>query len=234
MPLRCLVPTILYGSAAQFPRTTLGAAKIHIISKSPTVRAAASGEGVRQIDSTVVTVDFQCTSDQPEAALTLAQWHLRSGAVALGSFLRRPAAWKLATAPERTETASAFQHIMNSFHSSNAAARAGVRHGRGSSLRFFFLCRCAECSYTLSKGGPQMPDSLPALEDQRFQILRQFAGLGDLRPGSICAVARRCGKPTCHCAKPNDGRRRKPLAGAESDAMMGRLDACLKSRPVRG
>src|ERR1039458_2190123 len=124
MPLRCLVPTILYGSAAQFPRTTLGAAKIHIISKSPTVRAAASGEGVRQIDSTVVTVDFQCTSDQPEAALTLAQWHLRSGAVALGSFLRRPAAWKLATAPERTETASAFQHIMNSFHSSNAAARA--------------------------------------------------------------------------------------------------------------
>jgi hypothetical protein len=30
------------------------------------------------------------------------------------------------------------------------------------------------------------------------------ATLGDLRPGSICAVARRCGKPTCHCAKPND------------------------------
>src|ERR1035438_4998962 len=84
------------------------------------------------------------------------------------------------------------------------ATVTGVRHGRGSSLRFFFLCRCAECSYTLSKGGPQMPDSLPALEDQRFQILRQFAGLGDLRPGSICAVARRCGKPTCHCAKPND------------------------------
>src|SRR5664280_1567816 len=54
MPLRCLVPTILYGSAAQFPRTTLGAAKIHIISKSPTVRAAASGEGVPMIDSTVV------------------------------------------------------------------------------------------------------------------------------------------------------------------------------------
>src|ERR1035441_3495217 len=53
MPLRCLVPTILYGSAAQFPRTTLGAAKIHIISKSPTVRAAASGEGVPMIDSTV-------------------------------------------------------------------------------------------------------------------------------------------------------------------------------------
>lgn len=49
-----------------------------------------------------------------------------------------------------------------------------------------------------------MPDSLPALEVQRSQILRQIGRLGDLRPGSIGAVARRCGKPTCHCAKPND------------------------------
>ena len=49
-----------------------------------------------------------------------------------------------------------------------------------------------------------MPDSLPELETERSQILRQFTTLGDLRPGSICAVARRCGKPTCHCAKPND------------------------------
>ena len=49
-----------------------------------------------------------------------------------------------------------------------------------------------------------MPDSLPALEAQRSQILRQISTLSDLRPGSICAVARRCGKPTCHCAKPND------------------------------
>ena len=49
-----------------------------------------------------------------------------------------------------------------------------------------------------------MPDSLPALEEQRAQTLGQIATLGDLRPGSICAVLRRCGKPTCHCAKPND------------------------------
>ncbi len=49
-----------------------------------------------------------------------------------------------------------------------------------------------------------MSDSLPALETERTQILRQFGGLGDLRPGSICAVPRRCGKPTCHCAKPHD------------------------------
>jgi hypothetical protein len=49
-----------------------------------------------------------------------------------------------------------------------------------------------------------MPDSLPVLEAERSQILRQISGLGDLRPGSISAVTRRCGKPTCHCAKPKD------------------------------
>jgi hypothetical protein len=49
-----------------------------------------------------------------------------------------------------------------------------------------------------------MPDSLPALEAQRAHILHQINSLGDLRPGSISAVVRRCGKPTCHCAKPND------------------------------
>jgi uncharacterized protein DUF6788 len=49
-----------------------------------------------------------------------------------------------------------------------------------------------------------MPESLQELEAQRSKILRQFASLGDLRSGSICAVARRCGKPSCHCAKPDD------------------------------
>ena len=49
-----------------------------------------------------------------------------------------------------------------------------------------------------------MPDSLSALEAQRLQILQQFSTLGDLRPGSITAVARRCGKPNCHCAKQGD------------------------------
>lgn len=49
-----------------------------------------------------------------------------------------------------------------------------------------------------------MSDPLPALEAERSEILRQISSVGDLRPGSICAVARRCGKPTCHCAKPND------------------------------
>jgi hypothetical protein len=49
-----------------------------------------------------------------------------------------------------------------------------------------------------------MPDSLATLEAKRSKILDEFLSLGDLRPGSITAVVRRCGKPTCHCARPND------------------------------
>ena len=48
-----------------------------------------------------------------------------------------------------------------------------------------------------------MPDALATLETERSQILEQFLSLGDLRPGSITAVVRRCGKPSCHCAKPH-------------------------------
>jgi hypothetical protein len=49
-----------------------------------------------------------------------------------------------------------------------------------------------------------MPDTLNALETERAKLLEEFLRLGDLRPGSITAVVRRCGKPSCHCAKPND------------------------------
>jgi hypothetical protein len=49
-----------------------------------------------------------------------------------------------------------------------------------------------------------MSDSLAALEADRSELLQEFLGLGDLRPGSITAVIRRCGKPSCHCARPND------------------------------
>lgn len=45
---------------------------------------------------------------------------------------------------------------------------------------------------------------LATLEAQRSHLLEQFLALGDLRPGSISAVVRRCGKPSCHCAKPHD------------------------------
>jgi hypothetical protein len=49
-----------------------------------------------------------------------------------------------------------------------------------------------------------MPNTLVSLESERAQLLEEFLRLGDLRPGSITAVVRRCGKPTCHCARPND------------------------------
>jgi hypothetical protein len=49
-----------------------------------------------------------------------------------------------------------------------------------------------------------MSDSLPALMDQRSALLRQVADLGDFQPGSISNPTLRCGKPSCHCAKPND------------------------------
>jgi hypothetical protein len=49
-----------------------------------------------------------------------------------------------------------------------------------------------------------MPDTLDALEAQRSRLLEEFLRLGDLRPGSITAVVRRCGKPSCHCARPTD------------------------------
>lgn len=49
-----------------------------------------------------------------------------------------------------------------------------------------------------------MPDSLPDLESRRADLLGSLTSLGDLRPGSIVGVIRRCGKPTCHCAQPED------------------------------
>jgi hypothetical protein len=51
-----------------------------------------------------------------------------------------------------------------------------------------------------------LPESLVELEAERPKLLQQFVSLSDFRPGSITASVRRCGKPTCHCAKPNDPR----------------------------
>ena len=58
--------------------------------------------------------------------------------------------------------------------------------------------------YTQYREPTSMPNPLLDLEAERSKILRQLTTLGDLRTGSICAVPRRCGKPTCHCSNPND------------------------------
>lgn len=42
------------------------------------------------------------------------------------------------------------------------------------------------------------------LEARRDSIMRQLASLGDLRPGSLFERYRKCGKPTCHCAREGD------------------------------
>lgn len=38
------------------------------------------------------------------------------------------------------------------------------------------------------------------LVEQRSQLLRELAHIGDLRQGSLRAQYRKCGKPNCHCA----------------------------------
>jgi hypothetical protein len=48
-----------------------------------------------------------------------------------------------------------------------------------------------------------LPDSIAALEQQRSGILTQILELGDFRSGSITAIHGRCGKPNCHCHRPN-------------------------------
>jgi hypothetical protein len=49
-----------------------------------------------------------------------------------------------------------------------------------------------------------LPGSLTDLEKQRSEVVARFAPLGDLRPGCVTGIVRRWGKPSCHCAQPDD------------------------------
>jgi hypothetical protein len=49
-----------------------------------------------------------------------------------------------------------------------------------------------------------MTESLPLLESRRAELLRSLANLKDMRPGSVVGAVFRCGKPSCHCARPQD------------------------------
>src|SRR6266481_1532296 len=49
-----------------------------------------------------------------------------------------------------------------------------------------------------------LPDPLSGLIDQRSVLLHQVSELGDFQPGSISSPSRKCGKPGCHCAQPDD------------------------------
>ncbi len=43
--------------------------------------------------------------------------------------------------------------------------------------------------------------SLTVLRQQRATLLAQIAAIEEFRPGSLVERYRKCGKPTCHCAR---------------------------------
>ena len=43
------------------------------------------------------------------------------------------------------------------------------------------------------------------LRQRKFELLRRFAIPPDLLPGSLSLTHRRCGQPTCHCARDKKG-----------------------------
>jgi len=43
------------------------------------------------------------------------------------------------------------------------------------------------------------------LRQRKFELLRRFAIPPDLLPGSLSLTHRRCGQPTCHCARDQKG-----------------------------
>ena len=51
---------------------------------------------------------------------------------------------------------------------------------------------------------PSQPDPLARLEAKRSALLSSLANLQDMRRGSVVGAVRRCGKPTCSCAQPDD------------------------------
>lgn len=42
------------------------------------------------------------------------------------------------------------------------------------------------------------------LRQRKYDLLRRFSVPDDLLPGSLSLSHLRCGKPSCHCAKPKD------------------------------
>jgi hypothetical protein len=43
------------------------------------------------------------------------------------------------------------------------------------------------------------------LRQRKFELLRRFSIPADLLPGSLSLTHRRCGQPTCHCAREKKG-----------------------------
>lgn len=43
--------------------------------------------------------------------------------------------------------------------------------------------------------------NIEQLETKRNALLKQIANIGEFRPGSLSQYHRKCGNPTCHCAR---------------------------------
>ena len=47
-------------------------------------------------------------------------------------------------------------------------------------------------------------EDIEQLERRRDRLRDELAAIGDFRPGILIEMTRKCGKPTCHCARPGD------------------------------
>lgn len=54
------------------------------------------------------------------------------------------------------------------------------------------------------KVAPKGPQAA-RLRQRKFELLRRFPIPPDLLPGSLSLTHRRCGQPTCHCAREKQG-----------------------------
>ncbi len=68
----------------------------------------------------------------------------------------------------------------------------------------FFLVAYVLAFVYARKIKPSTPTPLAQLEKQKTELLGRISAVGDLRRGSISTTSGKCGKPTCHCAKPGD------------------------------
>lgn len=71
------------------------------------------------------------------------------------------------------------------------------------SKHFLLVLSVLWYSYYKMNGEPKGPQAA-RLRQRKFQLLRRFSIPADLLPGSLSLSHLRCGKPSCHCAKPDD------------------------------
>ena len=94
-----------------------------------------------------------------------------------------------------------------------------------------------------------LSDTIHSLELQRASILASIAEIGNLRSGFVREIRTKCGRPACHCMRPNDpghgpyfqfvcdaaGKRTARSVSAERAAVLRReVDECQRLRRLTG